>query len=79
MTPGGRPVFRMTVQVCDLAAEVRARILRREVMWWVFIRARNGIVKLARKVGGQAWRFWCFVASFGGLKKAYFDVIVAEC
>jgi len=46
MTPGGRPLFRMTLQWWSLAAEARRRILRREVRWWVFMRARwrEGIV-----------------------------------
>jgi hypothetical protein len=49
MTPGGRPVLRTTVQAWVLAAEERVRILRREVMWWVLMRARNGI--LGMRVG----------------------------
>lgn len=42
MMPGGFPVFKSTEQEVRFADLAMAAILRREVMWWVFIRARKG-------------------------------------
>lgn len=47
MTPGGLPVFRTTEHALCFADLAMAWILRREVMWWVLMRAWKRVVVVA--------------------------------